>query len=61
MYGANIKTFPMYSTTDVLLKEIHLRFGKVLNPKPLVIFQENKGEETPTQYEFFQNLCMLPS
>jgi hypothetical protein len=45
MYGTDLQTFPTYSITPVSLQEIHLRSGKVLNPKSSVIVQENEEEE----------------
>ena len=59
MYGIDLQTFPTYTITIVSLQEIHLRYGKFINPKPLVVVQENEKEETPIQSEIFQT--PLPS
>jgi hypothetical protein len=59
MYGADIQIFPMYSITHASLQKIHLSYGKFINPKPLVVVQENEKEETPIQSEIFQT--PLPS
>jgi hypothetical protein len=51
IYGTDLQTFPTYSIMLVPLQEIHLRSGKVLNPKSSVIVQENEEEEAPIQSE----------